>query len=84
MRTLSSLSVRPVAPFCTGFTLSVQVPRVTVRPRGAGSCHGPAAMTVRCRELSRPGAGITTAAPLTFRRPCHKVRYAIRHCLGYT
>jgi hypothetical protein len=52
MRTLNSPYVRPVVPFCTGFSWSVQARRANVRPHRAGLRHGPAAMTVRCRELS--------------------------------
>ena len=57
MSTLNSLSVRPVAPSCTGCRRSIQARRVTVRDRRTGLRHGPAAMTVRCRELSRLTGG---------------------------
>jgi hypothetical protein len=67
MSTLCAPYVRPVAPFCTGFTLPVQARRANVRPYRAGSRHGPAAMTVRCRELSRLAAACDgTAKRLRF------------------
>ena len=52
MSALSSVRVRPVAPFCTGSTRSV-----TVRPYCIGSRHRPAAMTMRCRDACLQLAG---------------------------
>ena len=52
MSALSSLRVRPVAPFCTASTRSVQARRMNVRAHRVGLRHGPAAITIRCRELS--------------------------------
>jgi hypothetical protein len=62
MSTLSSLRVRPVAPFCTASTRSVQARRMNVRAHRVGLRHGPAAITIRCRELSGPAISACSEA----------------------